>query len=75
MIDINFFYTVGAGVLGGGIALGGVIQSVKGVKETQTQVKDDLAKHTAADNLVQTELIKGLARIEGILSERLPHKS
>ena len=66
-IDPSFIYTIGAGLAGGGIAWGGISAQLKGVISTQSDVKDDLAKHTAADTVVQLDLVSRLARIEGKL--------
>jgi hypothetical protein len=67
VIDPQLAYTVGAGILGGGIAWGGIVTSVKGLKEASAEVKADLKKHTEADQKVQTDLLQSLARIEGAL--------
>lgn len=67
MIDLNLAYTAGAGLLGGAVAWGGIVQTVKGLKETAAEVKNDLKAHTEADHKVQTELLQSLARIEGAL--------
>lgn len=68
-LDPSLVYTAVAGVLGGGIAWGGVVTSLKGVKDAQAEVKKDLAIHTAADTVVQLDLVSRLARIEGKLDE------
>ena len=71
MIDPNIAYTLGAGVLGGGIAWGGIMQTVKSLKETASEVKADLKAHTLADQLVQKELLESVAEMKGMLKEAL----
>jgi hypothetical protein len=49
---------------GGGVAWGTVTSSLRGVRKEQLEVKDALAKHTAADLVVQVDMVDRLARIE-----------
>jgi len=69
--DPSFLYTIGAGLLGGGIAWGGIVTSLKSVKEEQVEVKSDLAKHSEDDRRIQLDLVNRLARIEGKIDQAL----
>jgi hypothetical protein len=62
--DPSFILALGTLLASGGVAWGGATMAIKGVKETQTEVKDDLHKHMEADAEVQLELVDRLARIE-----------
>lgn len=68
-MDISVLYTLGAALVGGGISWGGTLVSVSGIKDAQAEVKKDLAAHTAADTVIQLDLVSRLARIEGKLDE------
>ena len=70
-LDPSLVYTLGAGLVGGGIAWGGVVASIRGVKVTQAEVKNDLKAHMAADSLIQLDLVGRLSRIEGKIDDAL----
>jgi len=67
--DPATLYAIGAGLLSGGIAWGGVYANVKSIKAEQAEVKDTLEAHTAADLAVQIDMVDRLARIETKLDD------
>ena len=63
-LDIGSLYAVGAGLVSGGIAWGGMYASIKGVKAEQIDAKVALTRHVEADQAVQIDMVDRLARIE-----------
>jgi len=62
-------YAIGAGLVSGGIAWGGVYTTIKGVKAEQAEAKSALMKHVEADQAVQIDMVDRLARIETKLDD------
>ena len=51
-------------VFSAGAAWGGAKVALNGTKNRVKDIKEDLVKHTAADLVIQTQMIDRLARIE-----------
>ncbi len=66
--DLPLVVSILMPLLAGAASWGGSLVAIRGVKETQAEVKKDLDGHIAADSHVQMDLVERLSRIEGMLS-------